>query len=195
MNNYHQLPCGTAIPPEGVKAWVKDSCHDSWCDETIIGYANDKVITERSCFTWDEYRLTDPTLLKKRAITSHELYGKCLHMNEIGKVFMMVIGSDDTHVFTRIQARTIEDVMNECMGYSDTPTSELKPFWLDEAEDKITLERVLKNLSDNAASMFGEDNNNKPEETRDTPQADEIMKSRAKEMNNTQQGEKNGTTR
>jgi len=129
MNNYHTLPCGTVIPPEGIEAWVRHSEYDEWYDETIIAYADGKVVTERKLWTWNNYTLTDPTKPKKRLVTRLELLGKYLHFETRTS---LVIEVDEDIVRTKNHNYSVEFLSKECKGYSDTPTSEIKRFWVEE---------------------------------------------------------------
>jgi len=132
--DYHTLPCGTKIPPEGVIAWVKG---EVWSTEPmpVIAYARDKYITvnQGSLVYYKEYSLTDPHAKpepKKRKITPKELLGKWVHRSETN--IKLVSGIEDNMLICGRFQYAIEIVLKECKGYSDTPISEVKSFWVEE---------------------------------------------------------------
>ena len=132
--DYHTLPCGTKIPPEGVIAWVKG---EVWSTEPmpVIAYARDKYITvnQGSLVYYKEYSLTDPHAKpepKKRKITPIELADKWLHWECRMKKVIAIHGNSLT---CGKEIYNITLILKECKGYSDTPTSELKPFWVEES--------------------------------------------------------------
>jgi len=130
MNNYHVLPCGTVIPPEGIEAWVKTP--DGWQKRQIVAVVNDQLITDfkGTYGRWDEYTLTDPTKPKCRLVTPMELLGKFVHWSDVK--IKNVICIDASIVQCGNYSHSIEILLKECKGYSDTPTSPLKSFWVEE---------------------------------------------------------------
>jgi hypothetical protein len=128
--NYHTLPCGTPIPPEGIEAWVRDIFSKSWLNVTIISSAYDLVHTD-SGDRYHQYSLTDPTLPKRRLVTPMELLGKYAHFNECN--FVTFVESSNAHcVYCCGNVFTVDDLVGCAKGYSDTPTSPINSFWVEE---------------------------------------------------------------
>jgi hypothetical protein len=130
--NYHQLPCGTVIPPEGIEAWVYTN--GEFKKETIIGFVCSRVISvECGLLHFSErYSLTDPTKPKRRLVTPMELGDKWLHFKGDAPFYLLVIGFDGNGVYVKNSGYVIEKLPAYCKGYSDTPTSEVRSFWVEE---------------------------------------------------------------
>jgi hypothetical protein len=135
--DHHTLPCGTKIPPEGIQAWVKYGSKSDWREypETIVACANGRyAIFSNGVLTYGvDYSLTDPnakTEPKKRKITPIKLYMKTIYYNDGSKA--LVTYANERHVIVNGQVKFVDNLERECKGYSDTPTSELKPFWVEE---------------------------------------------------------------
>jgi hypothetical protein len=129
--NYHQLPCGTQIPPEGIEAWVLDSYGiHGWQKRTIVAveYGGNSLICA-SGVRWNKYRLTDPTKPKRRLVTPMELAGKWLRSEKSARFVCEVI---DTEINCLSMSGNLERIMQFFNGYSDTPTSEVKSFWVED---------------------------------------------------------------
>ena len=129
--NYHTLPCGTVIPLEGIEAWVRGSENDTWRKRTIVSCVNGCAIatTGDNIMDWKCYSLTDPTKSKRRLVTPMELLGKFLHTD--GRT-SLVIEEEDGVVRTKNHNYTVAFLAEHDFAYSDTPTSELKSFWVEE---------------------------------------------------------------
>jgi hypothetical protein len=134
MNNYHTLPCGTPIPPEGIEAWVREQNHDKWEPNPvrIFAHVNGKylVYDEKYVVFYKHYSLTDPTKQKKRLVTPMELLGKFVHFST--GTTSLAVSADKTRIHTVTNTFKVERILEVAVGYSDTPTSELKSFWVEE---------------------------------------------------------------
>ncbi len=130
--NYHVLPCGTPIPPEGIEAWVKN-VYGAWLYKTIISCFNGRVvfIDEGDEKSTRVYSLTDPTKPNKRLVTPMGLLGKYVWWNPYK--ILQVNGIDQNYLFVGPMKYIVDIIYKECKGYSDTPTSEIKSFWVEEA--------------------------------------------------------------
>jgi len=136
MNNYHVLPCGTVIQPSGIEAWVKTERGWSSAPVTLLAcvdcFDKKKVMTTTGTLFYS-YALTDPNVKpepKKRKITPKELLGKWVHRSETN--IKLVSGIEDNMLICGRFQYAIEIVLKECKGYSDTPISEVKSFWVEE---------------------------------------------------------------
>jgi len=129
MNNYHTLPCGTPIPPEGIEAWVRIKDYD-WMKGKIIAWSA-KAICDNGYGgeTITEYSLTDPTKPKRRLVTPMELAGKWLRSEKSSRFVCSII---DTEINCFNLSGDIDGMMQLFDGYSDTPTSPIKSFWVEE---------------------------------------------------------------
>ena len=132
MNNYHTLPCGTPIPPEGIEAWVRPNASCKWAKENVVVCVNGYVFSTTSygITPWDEYTLTDPTKPKRRLVTPMELLGKFVHFST--GTTSLAVSADKTRIHTVTNTFKVERILEVAVGYSDTPTSELKSFWVEE---------------------------------------------------------------
>ena len=132
MNNYHMLPCGTPIPPEGIEAWVRDSSSLRWEPRLIVAFADNRAIIHKDhCLSYyRHYSLTDPTKQKRRLVTPMELLGKYVHF-KCGAISLIVCVVGDK-AKTYNHAYDMDELANNLIGYSDTPTSPIKSFWVEE---------------------------------------------------------------
>jgi len=129
--NYHVLPCGTPIPPEGIEAWVKNYEGENWRKKIIVSFVGNSVIVANNNRTSEfrYYFLADPTNTKGRWVTPMELLGKILHTDHRSS---LVIEVEDGVVYTKNHSYTVDYLAKHNFGYSDTPTSEVKSFWVEE---------------------------------------------------------------
>jgi hypothetical protein len=127
--NYHILPCGTVIPPEGIEAWVKSSYSNAWTTGPIRIIAYHNHVMDLNGNKWDNYSLTDPTLPKRRLVKPMELAGKWLR-SKASAVFVYEANGDT--IYSNSFDGFVDNVSKYYDGYSDTPTSEIKSFWVEE---------------------------------------------------------------
>jgi len=92
----------------------------------VSGKASEGYITCWRFVNLEEWHVFEP---KKRLVTPMELAGKWLRWNNAVCFVHEIIGE---LVHFGNKSSFVVELETKCIGYSDTPTSPLKPFWVEE---------------------------------------------------------------